>query len=409
MKRALCLFVLCLAAVAHGEVPAEVPGAVETLGSPQPHWVWVSDLILERSALVDADSGKFLGQINGGYGAIAPLFPKSRSEAYLTTTYFARRTHGDRTDLLEIYDLKTLGLSAEVKVPGKRAIDAVALAHSALSDDDRFAAIFNWTPRTSLSIVDTVAREFVAEIEIPGCGLVYAAGPRRFFSLCADGSALVVTLDERGRELRKERTKPFIDPKADPVTEKAVRYGNLWLFVSFDGWVHAVDVSGEQLVFAERWSLFSQSERDSLWRIGGWQHLAIHQPSGRLYSLVHRGKKDTHKEPGEEVWVYDIASRQRIQRVALRVPGLTVMGFPIEAQPDWPAPAASLLSWLIDTWVPPLVSHIQVTQDEKPLLITAAQFSGALGIYDARSGRWLHRVPATGWTTDLLLAPFGNR
>jgi methylamine dehydrogenase heavy chain len=403
------LYVLAAVAASPGQVPPDAPGGVETLPAPQPHWVGVSDLILERMAFVDLDSGRFLGIINGGYGAIAPLFPTKRQEIYLPATYFARRTRGARTDVLGIYDTTSLAPVAEVIVPAKRAIDAVALAHSALSDDERFVAMFNWTPRTSLSIVDVEQRAFVGEVDIPGCSLVYSAGARRYFSLCADGSALVTTLDETGRESGKERTAPFFDPTKDPVTEKAVRNGKEWIFVSFDGYAHPVDVSGDQLRFGEVWSLLNDEDRGASWRIGGLQHLAVHRKTGRLYSLMHRGGADTHKDPGEEVWVYDLKTKQRLQRIALHSPGLTVYGFPVEFGRTWIWPFNRLSDWLLDTVVPAAVSHIQVTQDDEPRLLTATQFSGAIGVYDARNGNSLGRVLPTGWTSDLLLAPWGGR
>jgi len=404
------LFAVVIAATAsRADVPAEAPGRVETLPEPSPHWVWVSDLVLERAALIDLDSGRFLGMINGGYGAISPLFPKSRAEIYIPASYYARRSRGPRTDLLEVWDPKTLSPQAEVVLPPKRAIDAVPQGHQALSDDDRFAALFNWTPRTSLSIVDVEKRAFTAEVDIPGCSLAYAAGPRRFFGLCADGTAVVVTLDDDGHEVSKERTLPFFDPRKDPVTEKAVRYKNQWLFVSFDGYVYPVDVSGDQVRFGEKWSLLSDEDRKESWRIGGLQHLAVHEPSGRFYSLVHKGGPDTHKDPGDEVWVYDLATKKRIDRIKLRNPGLTIMGFPIEIGRDWPAPFNHLGGWLVDTFAPPLVTHIAVTRDDKPLLVTASQYSGSLGLYDALSGDFVRRVQPTGWTTDLLVAPWGGK
>jgi methylamine dehydrogenase heavy chain len=367
--------------------------------------VWVSDLVLERSALIDLDAAKFLGLVNGGYGTIAPLFPRRRPEIYLAATYYARRTRGARTDVLEIHDAATLAPLAEVVLPPKRGIDAVALAHAALSDDERFVAVFNWTPGTSLSIVDVERRTFAGEIEIGGCSLVYAVGRRSFLSLCADGAALRVTLDADGHEAARKRSEPFFDPHTDPVTEKAVRYGNEWLFVSFDGKVHPVDASGEDFRVAATWSLFDDADREAQWRVGGNQHLAVHAASGRLYSLVHRGGPDTHKDPGEEVWVYDLRTRRRVERIVLRSPGFTVYGFPIAFGQRWPRPFNRLSDWLLDTFAPAMVSHIQVTQDAQPLLVTASQFSGGLGLYDARDGHFRGRVPAVGWTTDLLLAP----
>jgi hypothetical protein len=53
------------------------------------------------------------------------------------------------------------------------------------------------------------------------------------------------------------------------------------------------------------------------------------------------------------------------------------------------------------------VTHVQVTRDAAPLLVTGSQFSGALGVYDARSGAFLRRVQPVGWTSDIILAPWG--
>ncbi len=69
-----------LTAPALAEVPAEKTGQVEQLPlPPHAHWAWVGDLILQRSALVDLDDGRFLGMINGGYGTMASGPTRSRS------------------------------------------------------------------------------------------------------------------------------------------------------------------------------------------------------------------------------------------------------------------------------------------------------------------------------------------
>jgi len=405
----LFALVLCLATRALGDVPAETTGQVEQLPMPpHPHWVWVGDLVLRRSALIDADDSRFLGLINGGYGTIMPLLPSRRPEVYVPSTYYSRGTRGERTDAIEIYDLATLAPLAEVIVPPKRATNAVALGHAALSDDDRFLAVFNWTTGTSLSIVDAEKRVFAGEIATPGCSLVFAAGPRRFLSICADGSVFSVTLDDQGHEAARTRSQPFFDPKTDPVTEKAVRFGNQWLFVSFDGKIHPVDVSGAEIKFGEPWSLLGDPDREQSWRIGGMQHLAVHERSGRLYVLMHQGGPDTHKEPGEEVWIFDVTSHRRLMRVELRNPGLTVYGFPIDVGRTWPWPFNRLWSVVLDRFAPAAVGFIQVTQDDAPLLLTASQFFGSLGVYDALDGHFLRRVEPTGWTSDVLVAPWGG-
>ena len=398
-----------LFAAARAEVAPESTGQVERLTlPPHPHWAWVADLILQRTALVDLDDGRFLGLINGGFGTIMPLFPARRSEIYVPATYYSRGTRGERTDTIDIYDLATLAPVAEVVIPPKRATNAVALGHASLSDDDRFLATFNWTTGTSLSVVDVERRVFAGEITTPGCSLVYAAGPRRFMQLCADGSVFTVVVGDDGREASRGRSQPFFDPKVDPVTEKAVRYGDQWLFVSFDGKMYSVDVAGPEVAFAEPWSLLDDADREQGWRIGGNQHLALHQRSGRLFALMHIGGPDTHKEPGEEVWVYDAGTHRRVKRIPLRNPGVTIYGFPVDVGRSWPSPFNRLPFWLLDTLAPPAVGFIQVTQDDAPLLLTASQFFGSIGVYEAVGGNFLRRVQPTGWTSDVLLAPWGG-
>src|SRR5262245_23810286 len=99
-KLILAALLVMTATPARADVPSEAPGRVETLAEPySPHWIWVTDLVLERAALIDLDSGRFLGMINGGYGAVSLMFPKTGKEIYLPASYYARRTRGPRTDL----------------------------------------------------------------------------------------------------------------------------------------------------------------------------------------------------------------------------------------------------------------------------------------------------------------------
>jgi methylamine dehydrogenase heavy chain len=190
----------------------------------------------------------------------------------------------------------------------------------------------------------------------------------------------------------------------DPVTEKAVRHGGSWLFVSFEGLVHPVDVSGPSPRFGERWSLLDSTDRKDGWRIGGQQHLALHGPTGRLYSLVHQGGPDTHKQPGTELWVYDVAARRRVQRIPLRSPGFTYLGVPIGL--DWPWPFSRIPDWLV-AYLPDLgVGSVAVTQDDRPLLVTGSSFSGSLAVYDGLSGEFLRRVAPGNMTTLGIQTPW---
>src|SRR5213592_4416289 len=152
---------------------AETVGQVMTLPArPGPHWFWLSDILLHRAALFDADTGGLLGQISSGTAGvgfvIAPLFSPDHREIYLAETYYARGVRGERTDVVTIYDPVTLRPLDEIVIPPKRAEYFPGVAANALSDDGRFVAVFNLTPAQSLTIVDVKARRFTTEIGTPG-------------------------------------------------------------------------------------------------------------------------------------------------------------------------------------------------------------------------------------------------
>jgi len=311
---------------------------------------------------------------------------------------------GERTDVVTVYDSSTLQPVAEIGIPPKRGEWFPGNAANALSDDGRFMAVFNLTPATSISIVDVKARAFTAEIGTPGCSLVYAAGPRRFLMLCANGGALSVTIDDAGHEAKLERLDPFFDAQADPLTEKAVRRGNEWVFVSFEGVVHPVDVGGDALRVGDTWSLVDEADRSANWRIGGAQHLAVHAASGRLYALMHQGGRDTHKDAGTEVWVYDLASHRRLQRIRVLNPLASFVGEQLAAQGR--RGAARATTWLLAHTLPnPGIDRILVTQDEHPVLIASASIPPTVTIHDAMTGEFVRDVSEPGLAGSLLFAP----
>jgi methylamine dehydrogenase heavy chain len=397
------------ASAAIAEPEPEPIGVVRSLPErPGPHWFWLTDLILHRTALFDADSGDMLGSISGGTAGVgfivAPIFSPDRKEIYIAESYYSRGVRGDRTDVVTVYDARTLQPQHEIPIPPKRAEYYPGNAANALSDDGRFLAVFNLTPMTSLSIVDVQARRFVAEVQTPGCSLVYAAGPRRFFMLCANGSALTVTLDDEGREQAVARTAQFFDANKDPLTEKAVRRGNEWLFVSFEGQVRAVDVSGPELRFAEPWSLVDDADRGASWRVGGGQHLALHAASGRLYALMHQGAPDTHKNPGTEVWVYDLAAKRRVQRIEVTNPLLSFVGQQLGLEKR--GRSGRFAGWLLERMLPhPGVERIAVTQDDKPVLVAGASIPPTVTVQDATTGALVREIVEPGIAGTLFYLP----
>jgi len=358
------------------QLRAEPEGVVEQLPRPGAHWVWVNDVSFfafpdGRAFVVDGDRGKLLGMLSTGYGFTGVLVPKAGGVVYSPETYFSRGTRGTRTDVVTIYDAARLLPLGEIEIPPKRASVMPMPGAQALTDDDRFLLIYNFTPAQTVTVVDTRSRKFVGEIETAGCALVYPTGPRRFFSICGDGALLETSLTDTGTLAHRARTAELIDVLNDPLSEKGVRRGDTWLFASFEGMLHPLHATNAGVKAERTWPLFTAQELAQHWRTGGLQHLAVHAGSGRLFAIVHQGGPETHKDLGEQVWVYDLASHKHVQTIPTRNK----------------------------------IGSIQVSQDGQPLLFTCSLESNRLDIYDATSGKYLRSVEQLGQTPTMLVLP----
>ena len=359
-------------------LPPDALNLVQSLPStPSPHWVWVNDIVFAHMAsgqalLVDGDSGQFLGLLGStGFSFERLVLVRGGSLIFSPEIYFSRGTRGVRTDVVTVYDSANLKPLDEIVIPPKRSSNFPTMANAEVTDDDRFLLIYNFTPAQSVTVVDTQTRKFVGEIETAGCGLVYPTGARSFFSICGDGALLDVRLDDSGNAASRQRTDRMFDVSTDPVTERAVRLGSTWLFVSFGGTMYPIAITSDGLKRAPTWSLLAPAERVQGWRPGGVQQLAVHVGLNRLYSIMHRGPIETHKDPGKEVWVYDLARHERIQRIAMKS----------------------------------TAGSIQVTCDAKPLLFSAYIESSTLEVYNATTGNHLRSIDHIGTTPTLLVTP----
>jgi len=355
--------------VGHGPTMATLPVPASK------HWVWVNDFVFPHMAdgmayLIDGDTGRYLGTLSTGYSFTHLLLSGDGKLIYSPETYFSRGTRGKRTDVVTLYDAGTLQVRGEIRIPPKRASNMPMMADEVLTDDGRFLMIYNFTPAQSITVVDMKTRKFVREIATPGCALAFPTGPRSFFSVCGDGALLLVNLDDRGGA-RQKRTQPLLPMGADPVTEKAVRVGNTWYFVSFDGRIHPLEAGPNRAALGSAWWLTTAEERREGWRPGGLQELAVDAAQSRLYAIMHRGGLATHKDPGKDVWVYDLTSGRRVQQIVLKK----------------------------------LASSIQLSAGPRPLLYSIFVDSPGLDIYDAASGKLLRSVAEVGTTPTLLVTP----
>jgi methylamine dehydrogenase heavy chain len=297
----------------------------------QAHWVFlISPAGADSSEatkieLVDGDSLQILGMLTGGLLGTAAISPDHKL-IFMADTFYSRGSRGERTDVVTTYDVRHLAPVREVIIPPKRQQsippDGSALA---LTSDGRLLLVANLTPATSMTVVDIHANKVLGEIETPGCTGALLSGPRRFESICGDGALLTVDFNDLGKATSSKRmAKPFFDPEKDPVFSFPTILAKTAYFVSYHGMVYPVDWSVEPAKPEQPWSLVSEQERKNGWRPGGYQPLAGYVPGNLLYVLMHRGGEWTHKQPGIEVWVFNVARKQRVDKIVLPRPGTEV-------------------------------------------------------------------------------------
>ncbi|MBV8306887.1 MAG: amine dehydrogenase [Gammaproteobacteria bacterium] len=352
-----CTLLAALALAAPPPLPVEHL-TVERLPARSPHWIYLYDEVFDneidaRVYLYDGDSNRRLGQINAGFYTSLNLSPDGATTA-VAATYFARGTHGARTDVVEFTDNSTLEVTHEIILPAKRAEAGPGLFNLAYSGDAHFLYAAYMTPAASFGVLDPAAGKVLGEIDTAGCVLVIPSGQYRVSSLCESGRLLSVTLDAQGHEVTRAMSEPFFDADTDPVFVQGIPTNTGYLFLSFLGQVHDIDFTGQQPRFAPPWSLLAAAEQGH-WRPGAYQVGAIHKALGRLYVPMHEGGEGTHKDGGTEIWVYDLAKHQRLAR--------------------WPLKPHALARAIA----------VQVSQDAAPLLFVATE-DGDLAVFDALDG-----------------------
>ena len=327
-------------------------------------WVFVHDLHFNslpdgRAALVDvgAENNNLRGQIPvAQFGNILPS--TTRGEIYVGETFFSRLTRGERTDVITIWDTKTLAPKGEIVLPGGKRGLFVTLRNSLqLTNDEKWALVFNFTPGSSVTVVDLDGRKILSDIDLPGCSLVYPTGPRGFTSLCADGTMTSIALDAAGKAGPAVTSEAFNNIDDDPLFMTPAMVGRTGWFVSFRGNLRAIDFASAVAKDLGGFALPKQDGGTPEWRPGGWQVISTDR-AGLLYVLMNpKGGEGSHKDGGTEAWVVDPKAKTLVRRIALRNHSVS----------------------------------IEATQQDKPLLV-ASRPDGSLDVYDAASGAFVRTV-----------------
>jgi methylamine dehydrogenase heavy chain len=319
--RGIAIKTMCLIMLAHTSQAQIAPEqvTVETMAEPTEKWLIIKN-IFGPFHILDGETRNVAGVIPATDFSPALQPNMARGELYAAETHFTRTYHGDRTDVVTIYDAKTLMPTDEVIIPSKSA--ALWFRHHiGLMDNGRHLAVFNMTPAQSISIVDVLEREFVGEISTPGCAMIMPTDDNAFAMICGDGTLQLIRLNNAGMESNRVRSRQFFTIDDDPVFDKPVKSANGWLLMSHEGKIFDVTVDGSSIDISEPLSLLTEEDIEEGWRVGGDQPITLHREMGLLYVLLHQGGVDTHHDAGTELWVFDTANGRRVHRTSLEVPG----------------------------------------------------------------------------------------
>ena len=298
----------------------------------------------EDSANDGRESSLRLGLAHFGFFAQA----KTRPELYTVDTFYTRGQRGDRTDVLTIYDKSTLTASGEIVLPGgKRAQMLTEAGAFQISPDERFAYVYNFTPASSVTVVDLVNRRVVDEVNIPGCTHAFALGGAGFASLCGNGGVVSTKLDAAGKQAGQTMSEPFNDIDNEPMFTRPAIVDGVAYFPTYDGRIREIDLSGETAVAGDIWPIAAseaaapeKAEKKGFLKLlpgigkkkagdgkrlpSGWQ-LMSKDDAGHLYVIMRATETiDDHDTGGDQVWVIDPKARKVVRRIDLRAESMAI-------------------------------------------------------------------------------------
>lgn len=345
---------------------AEPIPAIETLPVDYPDsWMLVHDfnfnsMVDARYNVVDlsGEGTGLLGQIPASHFAHMLAATKSK-ELYVAETYYSRMVRGTRNDVITIYDRDTLAFKDEIELPGGKRSQMIELPNNfQFTNDEKWALVFNFTPASSVRIVDLKEKKILNEIDVPGCMLVFPTGKRGFSTMCSDGGMTTVLLKKDGTVESQSTTPSFNDIDDDPLFMFATQGTQLTHFLSYSGDLQTIDFSGDAPDVKKRWSLLGEDTKT--WRPGGWQVISQDE-AGNVYALMHAdGFDGSHKNGGTEVWVINPSKKKVMRRIELKN-----------------------LAW-----------SVGVSAGKKPMMV-AASLAGFMDVYDASSGKHLRQLEET--------------
>jgi methylamine dehydrogenase heavy chain len=358
-------------------LPVEKTGNIEVLPSQFPEsWMYIDEssfmsMFGGKMILLDVAETKHSERIKGTADKNLLgnfIQAKKRPEFYIMESFHARGARGPKTDVLTIYDKTTMSTSKEIIWPDTR-LQSLPRRHAmALTPDEKFLFVANFSPAASITVVDLDTKKITETIGTPGCVLTFTTGKRSVSSLCSNGGMLTTVLDETGKLKSQHRIEPFFDTDKTPIFERPVIINEIAYFPSFTGEVHVFDFSGEVAKYVEHWSLVTEEEKKKNWRPGGLVLNDVDE-QGIMYQIMHAdGYDGSQTHGGSQVWLFDMKAKKRLKVIDI---------------PSWAVSVA-------------------VTRGKEPLMVvTNGELQ--LDIFNPRTGKLIQTIGDFGNVTPLLI------
>ncbi|MFB3079785.1 MAG: amine dehydrogenase large subunit, partial [Lysobacterales bacterium] len=194
-------------------LPIEATGTVQSLPAKYPdEWFLVHDASFFHMSdgklyVIDTSADTVAEQVKGMFNVVLMGNigqSRRRGEIYAAETFHSRGTRGTRMDVLTIWDMASLAPKGEVVWPTPKRYMGMPQRFAVTPiDNDNLLLVVNFTPATSVTIIDLDTREIVNEVATPGCLMAYPTGQRGFSSLCADGRFMSTQLARDGSLIKQ--------------------------------------------------------------------------------------------------------------------------------------------------------------------------------------------------------------
>lgn len=330
------------------------------------HRVWVNDpahfAAVTQQFVIDAAHGRVLGTIDGGF-LPNPVVADNGSLFAHASTVFSRVARGKRTDYVEVFDPETFKPTADIELPeSARFLVGTYPWMTALAPDNKRLLFYRFAPSPAVGVVDLAGKKFDRMLDVPDCFHIFPTTADTFYMHCRDGT-LAKVVYPGGGEPKVTHSRAFHGEDEFLINHPAYSAkAKRLIWPTYTGRIHQIDLSGSEPRFLPTLEALTQAERAAEWAPGGWQQVAYHRASDRIYLLVDQRDKWRHKTASRYVVVVNAKNGQRVARYE--------MGRPIDS--------------------------INVSQDAKPLLYGLSTGDKTLFVYDAATGKELRSVNQLG-------------